>query len=87
MKNIIYLLLFGSAFEGSGTKWFATTALGITDTICGLSDALNTVFPLLHLMKINFMIYISNFILSIVNYIINKNKNIFPNIYIIIKCN
>lgn len=46
-KLIIYILLFGSAFDGSGIKWFATTALGITDTICGLSDALNTVFPLL----------------------------------------
>jgi len=42
-----YILKFWSCAAGSGLNWDATTAFGITDTICGFSAALRTVFSLL----------------------------------------
>ena len=48
----LYTPLSDRLLVGSGVKHCESTALGITDTVNGLSDALNTVFSLLHVSHV-----------------------------------
>lgn len=47
IENILYLLLSGSLFCGSGLKRLVSAALGITDTRSAGTLARNTVFSFL----------------------------------------
>lgn len=45
-RHTILIVFYGFLFVGSGLNFVESTAFGITDTICGFNDALNTKFSL-----------------------------------------